>query len=280
MLPIVFRDAWFGNAIVLVCGVEEIGSQPNVHRALSREIDGDCGITLIESGATPLPWSFEVDGLQRVEMPLPTRKQRYDLWASGFEGQGKGVREERIAFLADSFQLTSQEIRRIIKATIARCNRTRVQEAGEIASTFARDLVNSSLRSLTSEIYPKYTWDDIVLPSETRRQLEQICHRVTYRTRVMDEWGFGAKLSLGKGTNALFSGPSGTGKTMAAEVIANELNMPLFRIDLATVVSKYIGETEKNLRKIFSCGTACQCGPLLRRGRCIIRQAQRSERLA
>ena len=83
-------------------------------------------------------------------------------------------------------------------------------------------------------------------------QLQEICQRVAHRQRVLDEWGFGAKLSLGKGVTALFAGPSGTGKTMAAEMIANALGLDLYKIDLAGVVSKYIGETEKNLDRIFT----------------------------
>jgi SpoVK/Ycf46/Vps4 family AAA+-type ATPase len=79
-----------------------------------------------------------------------------------------------------------------------------------------------------------------------------MCQRVAYRHRVLGEWGFDLKLSLGKGVSSLFSGPSGTGKTMAAEIIANELGLDLYKIDLSGVVSKYIGETEKNLNRIFT----------------------------
>jgi SpoVK/Ycf46/Vps4 family AAA+-type ATPase len=83
-------------------------------------------------------------------------------------------------------------------------------------------------------------------------QLREIVLRVVHRDRVLSEWGFDRKLSSGKGVNALFAGSSGTGKTMAAEVIANELGLELYKIDLAGVVSKYIGETEKNLERIFN----------------------------
>ena len=83
-------------------------------------------------------------------------------------------------------------------------------------------------------------------------QLQEICQRVAHRQRVMGEWGFDRKLSQGKGVNALFAGASGTGKTMAAEVIATELGLDLYKIDLSGVVSKYIGETEKNLDRIFT----------------------------
>jgi SpoVK/Ycf46/Vps4 family AAA+-type ATPase len=110
---------------------------------------------------------------------------------------------------------------------------------------------NRKLATLARKITPHYTWGDIVLPPDRLQQLREICNQLKYRARVYDEWGFDRKLSLGKGLNVLFAGPSGTGKTMAAEIMAGELGLDLYKIDLATVVSKYIGETEKNLARIF-----------------------------
>ena len=114
-----------------------------------------------------------------------------------------------------------------------------------------REQSSWELRQLAHQIRPVYDWHDIVVPDEVRRQLREIAAQVTHRTRVYREWGFGAKLARGRGVSALFSGVSGTGKTMAAEILANELHLDLYGVDLAGVVSKYIGETEKNLRRIF-----------------------------
>ncbi|MGI8587621.1 MAG: ATP-binding protein [Chloroflexia bacterium] len=111
--------------------------------------------------------------------------------------------------------------------------------------------VRPRLDALAHRIEPKATWDDIVLPAEQRNLLRQIAHQVGQRSRVYEDWGFSAKMNRGLGINALFAGDSGTGKTMAAEVIANDLRLNLYRIDLSAVVSKYIGETEKNLRRLF-----------------------------
>lgn len=104
---------------------------------------------------------------------------------------------------------------------------------------------------LTRLIEPRHGWQDIVLPAPQLEQLRAICSQATHAATVYGAWGFERKLSLGKGLSALFGGPPGTGKTMAAEVIAADLDLPLLKIDLSQVVSKYIGETEKNLRGLF-----------------------------
>jgi SpoVK/Ycf46/Vps4 family AAA+-type ATPase len=104
---------------------------------------------------------------------------------------------------------------------------------------------------LAQRLDPKATWDDIVLPTEEMSLLHQIADQVSQRQKVYEDWGFHNRMNRGLGISALFAGESGTGKTMAAEVIANDLRLNLYRIDLSAVVSKYIGETEKNLRRLF-----------------------------
>ncbi|HVO44313.1 MAG TPA: ATP-binding protein, partial [Aggregatilineales bacterium] len=114
-----------------------------------------------------------------------------------------------------------------------------------------RGLTRPRLERLAQRIDAKATWETIVLPGDEMTQLHQIAAQVGSRTTVYSHWGFGARLNRGLGISVLFAGESGTGKTMAAEVIANALNLDLYRIDLSAVVSKYIGETEKNLRRVF-----------------------------
>jgi len=108
-----------------------------------------------------------------------------------------------------------------------------------------------ALDRLAQRIDARASWDDIVLPAEQAGTLKQLVAQVRQRSRVYDDWGFGERMTRGKGIAALFAGESGTGKTMAAEVIAQDLRLELYRIDLSGVVSKYIGETEKNLRRVF-----------------------------
>src|SRR5262249_33885093 len=114
-----------------------------------------------------------------------------------------------------------------------------------------REMAGGRIEDLAQRIAPGATWEEIVLPEEAFRQLEEIAAQVAHRGRVYEQWGFGARLSRGRGISALLSGPPGPGQAMAAEVLAAHLQLDLYRIDLSGVVSKYIGETEKNLRRVF-----------------------------
>ena len=114
-----------------------------------------------------------------------------------------------------------------------------------------RRYARRALDNLARRIDPRATWDDLVLPRSQIESLQQIAIHVRQRAVVNEQWGFADRYSRGLGLSALFSGASGTGKTLAAEILAAELDLDLYQIDLACVVSKYIGETEKNLRRIF-----------------------------
>jgi hypothetical protein len=114
-----------------------------------------------------------------------------------------------------------------------------------------RSLARPRLEDLAQRIVPCATWDDLVLPELQKRTLRQLAAQVRYRMKVYETWGFAGKGRRGLGVSALFTGVSGTGKTMAAEALARELRLDLYRIDLSSVVSKYIGETEKNLKQVF-----------------------------
>ncbi len=114
-----------------------------------------------------------------------------------------------------------------------------------------RSLGRPRLDDLAQRVEPAARWDDLVLPETQQSTLRQVAAHVKNRLKVYDDWGFAGQGSRGLGISALFAGESGTGKTMAAEVLADELSLDLYRIDLSAVVSKYIGETEKNLRRVF-----------------------------
>ncbi len=119
-----------------------------------------------------------------------------------------------------------------------------------------RTLGRRQLDDLAQRVEPTSRWEDLILPEHQKVILSQVASHVRNRLKVCDEWGFARKSARGMGLSTLFAGESGTGKTMAAEVLANELHLDLYRIDLSSVVSKYIGETEKNLRKVFDAAEA------------------------
>jgi len=115
----------------------------------------------------------------------------------------------------------------------------------------AREAARGGLDAIAQRIDTRASFEDVVLPAGQSALLREVARHVRQRERVYSEWGFGAKHQLGQGLVALFAGESGTGKTLAAEAIANDVRLDLYRIDLATLVSKYIGETEKNLKRLF-----------------------------
>jgi SpoVK/Ycf46/Vps4 family AAA+-type ATPase len=107
------------------------------------------------------------------------------------------------------------------------------------------------LGPLVQRVTPASSWSDLVLPGDKEEQLRDICERVRRHEQVHELWGFSRKSARGRGVSALFHGPPGTGKTIAAEVVAGDLGLELFKVELSGVVSKYIGETEKNLELVF-----------------------------
>jgi ATP-dependent 26S proteasome regulatory subunit len=188
-----------------------------------------------------------------LHFPTPDDSDRKEVWESLATDQFAA--DVDLGAVAGKFHFTRGQI---LDAYVAAADLARFRSTGDgkIEMTdleaACRAQSGQKLASLTRHIKPKYTWDDIVLPENVLSQLREVCQCVSHRYRVLGEWGFGRRLSLGKGVNALFAGPSGTGKTMGTEIIANELGMDLYKIDLSGVISKYIGETEKNLDRIFS----------------------------
>ncbi len=185
-----------------------------------------------------------------LDVGKPTRAEQQTAWAQALGDSAA----DSPALLAGQFNLGLPEIDRIASAVAGAApdaamddTRTRHERLwdGCLASTRPR------LDELAQRLDAKATWNDIVLPPQEARLLHQIAAQVSQRAKVYEEWGFSQKMNRGLGISALFAGDSGTGKTMAAEVIANELRLNLYRIDLSAVVSKYIGETEKNLRRLF-----------------------------
>ena len=189
--------------------------------------------------------------LWRVEVDTPDFDARRAAWNAAL---GKPASASETARLADAFQFGPLRIQQTVNLAIGfaalRDPVNPQPTTGDLLDA-GRALTAPQVGGLVVQTKPRYTWDDIVLPPDKLRQLRSIAAWVQFRRQVHQDWGFGHKLSRGKGLNVLFTGPSGTGKTMAAEILAHELSLDLLQIDLSSVVSKYIGETEKNLSAIF-----------------------------
>lgn len=199
-----------------------------------------------------------------VDKPSPAAQQR--LWLDALQaaapGASSAVAPEFLGEVAEQFRLSAETI-----VSIAASTASAHEEAGEDARQLKERIWSACrlharprLEGLAEQIVPVSSWDDLVLPDAQMLVLRQIAAQSRNRMTVYESWGFSARGRRGLGLSALFAGPSGTGKTLAAEVLAHELRLDLYRIDLSAVVSKYIGETEKNLRQVFD---AAECGGCL-----------------
>jgi SpoVK/Ycf46/Vps4 family AAA+-type ATPase len=181
----------------------------------------------------------------RLEVPAPTPAEQQALWHGVLEAGLNGTVDR----LVSQFELGCDEIE--AAGADARTRLAGGATAADALWDASRVQARRRLDHLAQCIEPAAAWDDLVLPETERRTLRELVMHVRHRLLVHETWGFAEKSRRGLGLSALFAGPSGTGKTMAAEVLAGELRLDLYRIDLSAVVSKYIGETEKNLRRVF-----------------------------
>jgi hypothetical protein len=186
---------------------------------------------------------------------LPDYTMRLQLWQNAVETVDATISGAELEALADRFVLTPAQIASALESA---CNSQYLSEPESFvalrASTLfeaARAQSDQSLGSLASKVKTRHGWDDLVLPRPALRRVKEIAAAIRHRHVVYSEWGFEQRIVTGLGLKILFSGASGTGKTMTAGVIAADLGLDLYKIDLSGIVSKYIGETEKNLDRIF-----------------------------
>jgi AAA+ superfamily predicted ATPase len=192
----------------------------------------------------------------RLELADTTYRERRDLWSAGL-GEASDLSPDELSALAARFRLSAGQI----GDAIARARTLAWAREPSNGHILAADIdaacrvqAQHRLGTLARKLEPRYGWDDIVLPLQQLTTLRLIAAMIRQRPVVYGEWGFDRKLAMGKGVIALFAGSSGTGKTMAAEILAHDLGLDLYRIDLSSVVNKYIGETEKNLERLFTEG--------------------------
>jgi ATPase family protein associated with various cellular activities (AAA)/winged helix domain-containing protein len=180
-----------------------------------------------------------------VEAPPPTFAERSQAWA---DLTGAAETDD----VAAKFRLSIEQI--VEAAEVARLAASAAGRAVPLPEELdlgARQASSSRLGELAARLPPGYRWDDLVMPERQRELLQSISAYLRHRDRVLSDWGYEKAVARTQGLKVLFAGDSGTGKTMAAQVLAAQLGLEIFRVDLATIVSKYIGETEKNLDRIF-----------------------------
>jgi SpoVK/Ycf46/Vps4 family AAA+-type ATPase len=197
----------------------------------------------------PAMWLPEANAM-RVELRALGVADRVRLWRSQLDGL---LSSAEVVELATRYRLADDGA---IQGMLADATSRALLRGADTAAMddfrlAARTIATPPLEGLARHVEPRYGWDDIVLPSDGLAQLREICARLKHQGTVLEQWGYGRKHARRGGITALFAGQPGTGKTMAAEIIAGELGLDLYRIDLSAVVSKYIGDTEKNLEKIF-----------------------------
>jgi len=165
----------------------------------------------------------------------------------------------------DAYELASKfcfEPKQIVGACYQAAGMARIQGTkvnAELIHRCCYRQVMSKLDELASRVKPNFTWDDVVMPAQQKKLLQHACSYVKYRHKVYQDWGFDKRISYGRGLSVLFAGVPGTGKTMSAQVMAKQLNMEMYKINISQIVSKYIGETEKNLQAVFTEAKKANC---------------------
>jgi hypothetical protein len=224
---------------VLCLPIGETANRPRLIAELA--LPPDCDVVIVAPDAGPV-----AEGFTLLDPAPPDAAMRLAWWQRELAAANLTLTAMETALLADRFRATPEAIRAACAA------------AGGEPSAFPallRSLKQGHthmLHGIARRIDARQDWADLVLPPEQIGQLRDLCDQVAHRHLVEQVWGFSRGLAPGRGICALFSGPSGTGKTMAAGILARALHLDLYRVDLAQIVSKYIGETEKNLDRVFT----------------------------
>jgi hypothetical protein len=232
------------SALLLDCN--DLDNEPAQNAAIQRWIENSDYPLIVSSRERRLI------GLKHVicfDVRKPTTPEQQQLWQSAL-GPSAALLNGRVETLVSYFNLDSRTISSIAAEALQK-QTTDPNELGRALWEACSNHAHPRLGELAQHIRPMARWEDLVLPETQLQSLHDIARQIRQRLKVYETWGFASKSARGLGISALFAGVSGTGKTMSAEVLANELGLQLYRIDLSQVISKYIGETEKNLRRVF-----------------------------
>ena len=266
-LKLLLREALFQNALLYIEDLEVWQTKENTifYQSLLNQLASYPKITILSGVKNWVSGSSKVMEIITVPFPMPDFEQRRFYWENYLQAAGIFLDAIELDSLSDRFRLTSEQIAAAVSTATDRVRwqlavsgipepKINLKNYVKLTDLFAtaRGLFGQDLANLSHQVQPKYSWDDLVLPANQKTQLREICNQVKHQHLVWKKWGFESKVSLGKGLNVMFSGTPGTGKTMAAEILARELQLDMYKIDLSQIISKYIGETEKNLNRIFT----------------------------
>ena len=230
--------------LALYLDAQAADEEAGAGRAVGRFLAGSSGLFLL---GTREAWPEMMPASPVVDVARPTPAEQHAIWLAALGPGGETAADQ----LTGQFDFDTATIRRIARTGAGQANGD--GPAGQLGRLWdaSAAICRPRMDALTQRIDSRASWDDLVLPEPELNLLHQIADQVRHRALVYNGWGFADRLNRGLGITTLFAGPSGTGKTMGAEVLARDLRLSLYRIDLSAVVSKYIGETEKNLRRVF-----------------------------
>ncbi|MBT9559438.1 MAG: ATP-binding protein, partial [Myxococcales bacterium] len=268
-------DAWFTallrevrlqGAIPLITDVETLDGEGGRLHALAAALDGHPGPVLFTAQARTGTLAAAFPGLADLRLPHPTADQQRVLWERALPEDLAFPPGFTIADIVARYSLTGGAIESIVAAALPLLGRrSRAAKPGsarlltpQVLLPILREHLGHRLGAIANPVVRGFAWDDLVVPDKTAAGLRELVSFVRNRDKIVNAWGFGQKLAYGRGVAALFHGPPGTGKTMAASIIGTELAMEIFQIDLSRIVDKYIGETEKNLGRVFDEGARAQ----------------------
>ena len=241
------REARLRGAAVLAGPIETLLERgTGAVRVLA---EAPCPVVLLGQRSWDPAWSRDVPVV--LDAPLLGLAERRDTWGTALRRAAVDRADLDPAAATAGFRLDPEQVRRAALAArqIAATDDRRVEIDDLTAGARAQNA--GGLERLARRVAPTARWDDLILPADALGQLRELTVRARHRELVLGEWAMGGAAARGTGMTALFAGDSGTGKTLSAEIVAADLGLDLYVIDLATVVDKYIGETEKNLDRIF-----------------------------
>jgi len=251
--PSILREAILWRALIILDGLDQFAldnSSVRVDEALFGNFVGPVAAVLGRITGKPPQMAR---GQVMIEVAVPSETEREELWRRTLRDVTSG---DVIRSAAERYTVTPGIIGQAAESARARAvGRARAGGDGRVVSddihAGLRGALDAKLATLGMRITWRQTWADLVLPEDNTAEIREFISRVKHRRTVYERWGFGRKVAKGLGLSALFSGPPGTGKTMVAGLIAEELKLDLYQVDLSKVTSKWIGETEKNLADLF-----------------------------